>query len=281
MIDNNILSYNISTRIRETTLRGRAATEELTKSDKIIEFLKKGLTHEDIDVQDNCLISLQRIKAVGGKAIGDKLAQKDINNLNEIAKHPKLPNQSLIASLAIASLIITNYDLVQSVFKSLPPYEQFTEKQKEMLETPGPLFNTQKLLKQAVQTSIFGFFWGAARWYIALKRGKPLLLNISVLRGAGYAALGSGGLSGFSELLGIFKKKVLDKKKENTVSFTILNWLHLGSYATALYATLAFAPYSFAPSLLNTKITHDKRLILNFSPEHIVMPKKLLPILTK
>jgi len=80
------------------------------------------------------------------------------------------------------------------------------------------------------------------------------------------------------------KKKVLDNKNENTISFAILNLASVGFYAGSLFFALGYAPYSLVPSLfvVNIRKTHENNMNLAITlPQSIVLPKRALLMIAK
>jgi len=205
MIDSNTPDYIVSDKVRRMTLNGRASTEALSKSDKVLSRAVKGLNSEDIEVLENNLIILQRIVGVGGKSVGAKLNAETIKKLYEFYMSPTRPNQRMYAQKTLDTLFYTNPDLVQSGF--LMPLDPI-HTMEPMVESLQPsVFDFRKLSAHMLQSGAFGFVWGAARWLIASKRGKPLLPNITILRGATLTAIGGGSLVVINEPSRIFKKK--------------------------------------------------------------------------
>jgi len=282
--------YTVLDKIRRMTLRGRAATENISKSDKILERVTKGLFSPDIGVQQDSLIALQRIIAVSGKEVAPKINEEVFQKLLSFAAHPNQLGSSILAQMAINGLLIVDYDRFQGFSGGiLIPKERIYERTREYFdgkkEFSLPLFDMRMLSRHVIQSALFGFVWGAARWAIALKRGRPILPDVSVLRGAILAATGAGAMVVINEPLRIFKIKVLDMKNENTLSFVLLNMASLGIYAASLYFVLGFAPYSFVPSLFSLRpIPGAKDWEIRFSidpPSGMVVPKRVLLAITK
>jgi len=286
LAESNALDFTVSEKVRRMTLRGRAATDTLSKSDKILQRVIKGLFSEDIDVQENSLISLLRMLAVGGKRVADKLDHKTVDKIVDYYINPERPNYKGYATLILNSLLSHNYPIVQSSVSILPKFEELpAEAQNIVLNPPVSVFDFRVLARQVLQASSFGLLWGSARWFIAIKRGKPLLPNVPVFRGATLAALGAGSLVLLNEPLRIFRMKVLDNKNENTLTFAILNLASVGLYAGTLFVVLAIAPYSFVPSLFTIKparVLDSNNLYFSISaPNSLVIPKRYLLMMSK
>jgi len=286
LTESNTPDYTVSEKIRRMTLRGRAATDTLSKSDKVLQRVIKGLYSEDIDVQENSLISLLRLLNVGGKRVAEKIDTKTCDKIVDYYFNPERPNYKGYATLILNSLIINNYPLVQSSISFMPKFEELSAEAKNVVLNPSvSVFNFRDLASKVLQASAFGLLWGSTRWFIAIKRGKPLLPNVPVLRGAALAALGAGALVLLNEPLRVFKMKVLDSKNENTITFAILNLASVGLYAGSLFVVLAIAPYSFVPSLFTMKpmrVLDENNLFLSINlPDSLVIPKRYLLVMSK
>jgi len=285
LIESNTSDYTVSEKIRRMTLRGRAATDTLSKSDKVLQRVIKGLYSEDIDVQENSLISLQRLLAVGGKRAAEKIDVKTCEKIVDYYTNPERPKYKNYATLILNSLLTNNYPLVQSSVSYLPKFEELHGAQSIVLNPPASVFNFRDLASKILQASAFGLLWGSTRWFIAIKRGKPLLPNVPVFRGATLAALGAGALVLLNEPLRVFRMKVLDNKNENTISFAALNLASVGLYAGTLFVVLAIAPYSFVPSLFTMrpmKVLDENNLYLSISaPNSLIVPKRYLLMMSK